>query len=1148
MAIQFFTHYAMPRVRQQFKLPLHLVLIVPFVIEILAVVGIVGWLSFRNGQKAIETLARDLQSEIGHHIETRLDTYISSAARINQRNTNLASSQKLNLEDLTDLSQHFLQQLLLVPEISYINWASEKGEFAGAYRDSKDRLELILMDRSTNGDLVKFRSDRDGNIDSEIERDANYDPRVRPWYRAAVKAQSSAWTSPYAWYLEGILAIDLVVPFYEEKTSEELKGVFAVSFTLEGISEFLGNLKIGKSGQAFIFERSSQLIGTSFEETLVIDNGKERQPLSAFESSHLAIRQTVEYLQAEFGDLSRISQTHKSALSIEGERHFLQVQVFQDDAGLDWLIAIIIPEADFMEQINANTRTTMWLCLLALGTAMIFGFLAFRAISKPILALDRASQAIAKGDLEQQVPTSQIEELENLATSFNQMSCELKRSREQLADYSGFLEHKIAERTKALRISEERFQLVAQSVNDGIWDWRIDRDELYLSPQWKLMLGYSDETLPNQFSTWELLVHPEDLPSVLQAQADYLVGKIPVFHREFRMRHQDGSYRWILSRAKVVEQDEKGKPRRVVGSHTDISDRKQFEQQLQTAKAELEKRVEERTAALQEQRAFLRTTIDSNPNIIFVKDREGRYTLVNQAFADFFGTTVEEVLGKTDGEIHSHLKEVAQFLEDDQRTILMGKTQMFTEKVTAATGETRYFHTIKTPLKANNLENSQILGVATDITDLKAAELALQQSEAKNRAILTALPDVAIRMSADGIYLDRIKSKDFQSAIPDEVDPIGKHVCEFLPEEAESLLKAARAALTSGERQVYEQEIWLERHTRRYEEIRVVPCGQNEVLILARDVTDKKMAELALHLQQKQSEHLLLNILPRSIAERLKIAKNAIADYYESASILFADLVGFTPLSSQISPTEVVKLLDRIFSTFDKLAEQHGLEKIKTIGDAYMVAGGLPDPKPDHLEAIANMALAMQEAMPSFQTEKLTRHLENQPLQIRIGIATGPVVAGVIGQKKFSYDLWGDTVNLSSRMESQGEAGKIQVTAWVYEGLCDHYYFRARGPIAVKGKGKMTTYWLLGKKKKANLPEKQSPLRAPLNNQEILCPPQQELQHLYRAAQIGDFRTIKQEAERLQHRDPNYEVFCQQILVLAEEFSDREILDLIENS
>ena len=223
------------------------------------------------------------------------------------------------------------------------------------------------------------------------------------------------------------------------------------------------------------------------------------------------------------------------------------------------------------------------------------------------------------------------------------------------------------------------------------------------------------------------------------------------------------------------------------------------------------------------------------------------------------------------------------------------------------------------------------------------------------------------------------------------------------------------------------------------------------VLLLGEAVRTRR----ALTLEQERSEGLLLNILPAPIATRLKQHEDVIADGFAEVTVLFADLVDFTRRSQRSSPQQVVQVLDELFSAFDQLTRRQGLEKIKTIGDAYMVAGGLPDPRSDHAQAVAEMALAIR--------EEIARRSDpsGQPLQIRIGIDTGPVVAGVIGSDKFSYDLWGDTVNTASRMESTGVPGCIQVTDRAYRRLRDGYRFERRGPVQVKGKGKMVTYFLV---------------------------------------------------------------------------------------
>ncbi|NJR71382.1 MAG: adenylate/guanylate cyclase domain-containing protein [Synechococcales cyanobacterium CRU_2_2] len=202
----------------------------------------------------------------------------------------------------------------------------------------------------------------------------------------------------------------------------------------------------------------------------------------------------------------------------------------------------------------------------------------------------------------------------------------------------------------------------------------------------------------------------------------------------------------------------------------------------------------------------------------------------------------------------------------------------------------------------------------------------------------------------------------------------------------------------------------------------------------------------ALEQEQEKSEQLLLNILPASIAHRLKAKPRPIANGYDSVTVMFADIVGFTPLSARMAPKRLVCLLNLIFSAFDQLTERYQLEKIKTIGDAYMVAGGLPDTHPNHAEAMVELALEMQTAIAQISD------MTGEDLRLRIGMHTGPVVAGVIGIKKFSYDLWGDTVNLASRMESSGSDGGIQISQSTYQLLPNHYQTRSLGEVQVKGR------------------------------------------------------------------------------------------------
>ncbi|WP_369828130.1 adenylate/guanylate cyclase domain-containing protein [Mycobacterium sp. 852002-51163_SCH5372311] len=222
---------------------------------------------------------------------------------------------------------------------------------------------------------------------------------------------------------------------------------------------------------------------------------------------------------------------------------------------------------------------------------------------------------------------------------------------------------------------------------------------------------------------------------------------------------------------------------------------------------------------------------------------------------------------------------------------------------------------------------------------------------------------------------------------------------------------------------------------------------------------DTARAEAVMESEYDRSEALLVNMLPASIAERLKDPdRGVIADKYDDASVLFADIAGFTERASSTAPADLLRFLDRLYSTFDALVDKHGLEKIKVSGDSYMVVSGVPRPRPDHVEALADFALDMADAAAALKDPY------GKPVPIRIGMANGPVVAGVVGSRRFFYDVWGDAVNVASRMETTDSVGRIQVPETVYERLKDGYVLQARGSIDVKGKGVMRTWYLVGRK------------------------------------------------------------------------------------
>ncbi len=338
-----------------------------------------------------------------------------------------------------------------------------------------------------------------------------------------------------------------------------------------------------------------------------------------------------------------------------------------------------------------------------------------------------------------------------------------------------------------------------------------------------------------------------------------------------------------------------------------------------------------------------------------------------------------------------------------------------------------------------------------------------QQVEANLNSLLDNATEGIFRTSLEGRYLKTnpamaaIYGYDSPSALLDTIMPV--HQLYVDPKRWDELEVYVRyhQRITDAESEVYRQDgqkIWVS------ETIRLVNNEQGEPLYYegtVQDVSDRRQAEVELRHQRDKAEQLLNIMLPYQIARTLKHHNCTIAEHYSKVTVLFADLVNFTEMSAQLLPSELVGLLNRIFSGFDALVGRYQLEKIKTIGDAYMVAGGLPEPTADHLYRMSSLALDMRDAIALIPAPTDT------PLQIRIGMHTGPVVAGVIGKKRLSYDLWGDTVNLASRMESTGQPGKIQVTEDVYQKLHHEFRFTPRGEVTVKGKGNITTYWLEGK-------------------------------------------------------------------------------------
>lgn len=453
------------------KSPLRSILIVPFVIQIFTAVGLTGYFSLRNGQKAVNDLASKLRNEVSARIDQQLDSYLDTPKKIVENNWRAIKLGLVNPENPEEITKFFWTQIQTF-DIGYILFGLKSGVHLGSghfYGDERVTIDEVNVARFGHSKLLIHGTDDKGNRIKIVEDlgetlvDGKFTLQDEGWYKEAAEHGKSIWSPVYNLVLEPYaLAVATSTPIYNK--NKQLLGVIAVEQQLSQISDFLRKIEVSTSGKTFIMERNGLLIGDSAKEQpfKLVDGKPER--IKAVNSENPLIKATAQYLQQEFGDLNQIKKAQQLNFTLDGERQFVQVTPWQDELGLDWLVVIAVPESDFMAQIHANTRSTIMLCLLALGVAIASGFYTSRWIIKPIMQLNEASEAIANNQLDQQVDEEfKVNELSVLARSFNRMAEQLRASFTALAQTNVELENRVQERTLELQEAKE----VADSANQA---------------------------------------------------------------------------------------------------------------------------------------------------------------------------------------------------------------------------------------------------------------------------------------------------------------------------------------------------------------------------------------------------------------------------------------------------------------------------------------------------------------------------------------------------------------------------------------------------------------------------------------------------------------------------------------------------------
>jgi signal transduction histidine kinase/sulfur carrier protein ThiS len=446
------------RKKSNASVPLRLVLIVPFVLQVVGAVGLVGYLSFKNGQQAVSDLASQLMDKTSVLVDKHLDNYLAIPPKLSQSYQHAIETGLLAPQDLDRMGKSFWKQVQLY-EVGYISFGSVTGELvaAGHYFDD-DRVTVDLVSPKQFGDrqVRLYLADRQGNRIRPGDLPHPYFFQKEHWYKETIRAGKTNWTIAQWTDKPEILSISASSPIHDRKG--KLIGAIGVDRTLSQIKDFLRQLQISPSARTFVIERNGSIVASSSQEKpYAVVNGNVTR-LNVLQSQDPLTRATGGYLQQKFPHFNRINDTQKLVFELKGDRHFVQVTPWQDRYGLDWLVVVVVPESDFMAQIDANNRTTMMLCLATLAIAILLGYFTSSWISRPIGRLNQAAVAIATGNLDQQVAVKGVNELELLAHSFNEMAqqlqvsfADLDKSNRALEKTNAELETRVQQRTAQLK-------------------------------------------------------------------------------------------------------------------------------------------------------------------------------------------------------------------------------------------------------------------------------------------------------------------------------------------------------------------------------------------------------------------------------------------------------------------------------------------------------------------------------------------------------------------------------------------------------------------------------------------------------------------------------------------------------------------------
>jgi PAS domain S-box-containing protein len=853
--------------------PLQVVLILPFALQTLATVGLVGYFSFKNGQQTVNDLSSQLRRGITNRIEEKLKTYTEMPHTINRFNAIAFAEGSIDVDNVEGEYQ-FWQQTLMFPSTSLIYCGSDQsGAVLGTGRLAGENSLQLWESNATTQNIPHFYSlNSQGQRDRLLGKDTKrFDARQRPWYKAAKAASQPTWSEIYADFTTGLPTITASIPIYDA-TSQALRGVCATDFFLpQEMNQFLESLEIGKSGTAFIMERSGLLVSTSVEQPSDTQ-ADTAQRINATASQNPTVQATANYLQNHFSSFQQIQASQLLDFPMNGHKQFVQVLPFRDRRGLDWLIVTVLPEADFMQRIQTNTYITILLCLATLALGVAISILIARWITRPLVDLSRSAKALAQGEWDQTVRIERSGDLGELAASFNGMAQQIQTSFAELQSLNATLsqnESRLKQFLEAVPVgiavldgaghpyyaNQKAIQLLDKGAISTVPATAIA--EIY-----QIYVAGTDQHYP-----------AEAMPIVRALRGERATATDLEIHRSDRVIPIESWGTPIL--------DQTGQIAYAIAAFQDITQRKQAERLLADYNHTLETQIAQRTAALKASEEKFASAFRASPvamGILTLPD--GAYLDVNDSFCRTMGYPREQVIGRTCLDLN-----LWQHLEDRDRIF-----QKMAEFGSVRAEEVAFRKQSGEPLiilgsaELISLDGAPcVLSIYEDVTERKRVEAALRHHERELQMITDAMPVCICYVDVNWRYqfINQTYEVWFgycRTAI------LGKHIRELLGEAAyqtaEPLIEQA-----VGQTITFEAEIACEQRKKQISATFIPDYLDHSIrgyygLII--DISDRKRAETASILEER-------NRFAREIHDTLAQAFTGVIMQMETAKVIIPE-------------------------------------------------------------------------------------------------------------------------------------------------------------------------------------------------------------------------------------------------------------------